>query len=145
MKLIDVDKIIETKYGAKLQDIIDEVGVEEFRKREEEALLSIEDTDGIVSTGGSAIYSKKGMEYLRNKGIVIYLYCSYKTIEERVGDFSKRGIVLKPGQTLQGLYDERVPMYELYSHERVSCDGKAYPKYQAQAIKLIESYLSAQK
>ena len=140
MKLIDTDKLIEQRCGEKLQSIINRLGVDEFRRIEEEVLTSIEDIDGIVSTGGSAVYSKKAMEFFRARGKVFYLYCSYKTIEERIGDFSKRGVVLKPGQDLYGLYRERCPLYERYAHHTVLCDGNAYPRYQAFAIKLIERY-----
>ena len=140
MKLIDTYKLIEKHCGEKLQSIIDRLGIEEFRRIEEEVLTSIEDTDGIVSTGGSAVYSKKAMEFFRARGKVFYLRCSYKTIEQRIGDFSKRGVVLKPGQDLMGLYKERCPLYERYAHHTVLCDGTAYPRQQAFAIKLIERY-----
>lgn len=142
IKLIDSDKLIEKRMGKKLQDLIDELGVVRFREIEEETLLSIDsECDIILSTGGSAIYSTKAMEYLKTKGKIIYLYCSYKTIEGRLGDFSKRGIVFKPGQDLYGLYCERVPMYERFADITISCDGSAYPRYQAYAIKEIKKHL----
>ncbi len=145
IKLIDSDKLIEKRCGKTLQTLIDELGVEEFRKIEEEVLLSIDsEEDAILSTGGSAIYSARAMEYLKTKGKIIYLYCSYPTIEERVGDYSARGIVFKPGQDLYGLYLERVPLYEKFSDLTVFCDGKAYPKYQAAAIKMINKCRCAQ-
>ena len=138
IKLIDSDKLIEKNQGKKLQTLIDELGVEEFRRIEEETLLNIDtEEDAILSTGGSAIYSTRAMEYLKTKGKIIYLYCSFPTIEERIGDYSARGIVFKPGQDLYGLYLERVPLYERFADLTVFCDGKAYPKYQAAAIKMI--------
>ena len=142
IKLVDSDKLIEKRMGKKLQDLIDELGVVKFRQIEEETLLSIDpDCDIILSTGGSAVYSSAAMEYLKTKGKIIYLYCSYKTIEGRLGDFSKRGIVFKPGQDLYGLYLERVPIYEKYADITVNCDGNAYPRYQANAIKEINKCL----
>lgn len=140
MKLIDADKLIEARYGMKLQELIDKHGIEAFRKMEEEVLMSIDsDVDAILSTGGSAVYSAPAMEYLRTKGKVIYLYCSYETIKERIGDFSKRGVVLKPGQDLYGLYMERTPLYERYADYTLNCDGKAFGRYQREGLKLIES------
>lgn len=141
IKLIDSDKLIEKNYGKKLQTLIDEIGVDEFRRIEEETLLSINSAeDAILSTGGSAIYSTKAMEYLKTKGKIMYLYCSFQTIEERIGDYSARGIVFKPGQDLYGLYLERVPLYERFADLTVFCDGSAYPKYQAAAIKMINKF-----
>jgi shikimate kinase len=111
MKLIDSDKLIEKRYGKKLQELIDELGVEEFRRLEEETLLSIEGDNLIISTGGSAVYSDAGMNHMKELGKVFYLFCSCDTVIERICDFSKRGIVLKPGQTIKDLYNERAPLY----------------------------------
>ena len=35
------------------------------------------------------------------------------------------GVVLAPGQTLQDLYRERVPLYESYAHRVIDCSGKS--------------------
>ena len=144
MPLIDSDKLIEKHCGKKLQELIDELGVEKFRKIEEEVLLSIDsESDAILATGGSAVYSSLAMEYLKTKGKIIYLCCSFETIESRLGDFSKRGVVLKPGQSLYGLYEERTPLYAKYADYTLSCDGTAYHKYQAEAIKYIKNTINA--
>jgi len=146
--LIDSDKLIERKMGKKLQVLIDELGVAEFRRIEEEVLLTIKapaDSHLILATGGSAVYSEKAMNYLRTQGKVIYLYCSYNTIKERLGDFSKRGVVLKEGQTLYDLYNERKPMYESYADFTVNCDGTAYPIYQRVAASAIKRFIKAEK
>ena len=144
IKLIDSDKLIEKRVGKKLQTIIDEQGVVEFRRIEEEVLLSITAPEGehlIISTGGSAIYSKAAMDYLKTQGKIIYLYCGFETIKERLGDFSKRGVVLKDGQTLLDLYNERAPMYEAYADFTVNCNGNAYPVYQRVAASAIKRYI----
>lgn len=143
-KQVDTDRLIEKKYGATLAQLIDELGSDGFRKIEEEMLLSIYNNEGenlLLSTGGSAVYSEKGMEYLKSKGKIVYLYCSYETIKKRLGDFSKRGIVLKPGQTLLSLYNERTPLYKKYADVTVNCDGTYYAKYQKDAIEAISKLL----
>jgi shikimate kinase len=33
-------------------------------------------------------------------------------------------VVLRPGQTLRTLYDERVPLYEKYANLTVECENK---------------------
>ena len=144
IKLIDSDKLIEKRMEKKLQVLIDELGVDEFRRIEEETLLSIESPENehlIISTGGSAIYSTKAMDYLKSKGKIIYLYCGFLTIQERLGDYSKRGVVLKDGQTLLDLYNERAPMYESYADFTVNCNGNAYPIYQRVAASAIKRYI----
>lgn len=145
LPLIDSDKLIEKQFGKRLQTILDELGVDEFRRVEEEILLSLrspEDKHLILSTGGSAVYSKKAMNYLRTQGKVIYLYCSLPTIIERIKNPDDRGIVLKPGQTLSDLYYERVPLYEAAADITVSCDGNAYPRYQRELMAIVNKYIS---
>ena len=138
MKNIDADRVIERNAGKKLIDIINEDGPEAFKKLEEEALLSINGDNIIISTGGSAIYYPKVMEYYKSIGKVIYLYCTYEVIKARLGDYSRRGILLKEGQTLEDLYEERCKLYEKYADITVDCSGTAYPKYQERAINAIK-------
>ena len=111
-KNIDSDKIIEKRTGKKLQAIIEEEGLDGFKKIEEETLLSFKFDNVILSTGGSAVYYPRAMEYLKSIGKIVYLYCSYEVIEERLGDFSQRGVVLREGQTLRDLYNERCELYD---------------------------------
>ena len=145
MKLIDSDKLIEKRYGKKLQELIDELGVVEFRRIEEEVLLSIEGDNLIISTGGSAVYSEAGMNHLKELGKIFYLFCSYETVRERIGDFSKRGIVLKPGQTIKDLFDERAPLYKKYADVTILCDGNAYPQYQSAVIRAAKRFIGKEK
>jgi len=138
MKIIDGDKLIEKNTGRNLQDIIDEDGLEAFKKLEEETLLSIKEDNVIISPGGSAIYYESVMEHFRENGIIVYLYIGKRTLKERLGDFSKRGVVLKDGQTLDDLFDEREPLLEKYADVKINCDGRAYSKYQAELISKLE-------
>ena len=145
MKLIDSDKLIEKRCGKKLQELIDELGVDEFRRIEEETLLSITGDNLIISTGGSAVYSEAGMRHLKELGKVFYLFCSYETVRKRIGDFSKRGIVLKPGQTIADLYNERAPLYKKYADVTILCDCEAYPQYQSAVLRAAKRYKSKDK
>lgn len=142
MKLLDGDKLIEAKTGRKLQDIIDEDGLEAFKKIEQETLLSIEDDNIILAPGGSAVYYDSVMQKFKKKGKIVYIYVSLPILKERLGDFSKRGVVLKPGQTIDDLYRERTKLYEKYADIKINCNGKAYPKYRAELIRKIEECLS---
>ena len=138
LKNIDGDRLIERVTGRKLQNIIDEDGLDAFMELERKTLLSI-DSDGLViSPGGSSVYYRDVMEHFKRIGKVIYLYCSYEVIVSRLGDFSSRGVVLKPGQTLKDLYEERCRLYEKYADIVIDCSGNAYPKYQARAISAIK-------
>ena len=141
MKAIDADKVIIRRHGKPLQELISEYGIEGFKKIEEEALLSIDDDNVIISTGGSAVYYDRAMQYYKSRGKIIYLYASLETIRARLGDFSKRGVVLAPGQTLESLYEERCRLYRKYADITVNCDGSFFSKYQAITIRKIRATL----
>lgn len=141
MKLVDGDKVIEQTEGRKLQEIMDQEGLEGFKAIEERVLLSIKNDNMIFTPGGSAVYYPAVMEQFKNSGIVVYLYASAETISNRAVDFSKRGVVLKEGMTMQDLYNERAPLFEKYADITVNCDGTSFAKYKFDAIKKIKNHL----
>ena len=62
LRLVDGDKVIEKVEGRKLQQIMDEDGLEGFKEIEERVLLTIDDNDIVFTPGGSAVYYPKVME-----------------------------------------------------------------------------------
>ena len=138
---IDSDTLIERNEGKKLWQIMEEIGTEGFKKLEEQTLLNFNADNCILSTGGSAVYYDAAMKHLKSLGKVIYLKVDLHVIKERLGDFSKRGIVLKPGQTIDDLYNERCALYEKYADIVVNCSGKAFARYHANLIAEITKYL----
>ena len=142
MKLIDGDRLIESRYGKKLQEIIDEKGLDAFKKIEEETLLSIEDDNIVLAPGGSAIYYDSVMKKCKERGKVIYIYVSLPIIKERLGDYSQRGVVLRPGQTIDDLYEERTKLYEKYADITINCNGRNYGKYRKEMIEKIKDCLN---
>ena len=141
MRLVDVDRIMESHEGMKLHTFIQERGMDAFCKLEEETLLSMGEENTIISTGGSAIYYPRAMEHFRKIGKVIYLYASLDTIVERIGDFSRRGVVMREGQTIEELYEERCRLYEKYADAIVNCDGNAYPKFHHRIEMTMRAFL----
>lgn len=141
LKFIDGDKLIERRMGKRLYEIIDEVGNDGFKKIEEEALLSIEGDGLVISPGGSAIYYESVMEKFKKIGKIIYLYASPEVIIERLGDFSKRGIVLKDGETIYDLYNERAEYFNKYADIKISCNGKSYSRYQSDILRTVSRYI----
>ena len=141
MKTVDGDRLIEQATGKKLQQIIDEEGMDTFKRLEEETLLGITEDNIIITPGGSAIYYPKVMEHFKSMGIVVYLYASPRVIIDRLGDFSRRGVVLKPGQTIIDLYREREPLLKKYADITVNCNGTAFPKYRAEAFYKIQKWI----
>ena len=76
---------------------------------------SLEVDHSIIATGGSVVYGKEAMEHLKSIGTVVYLQLPFEELNRRLSDIKGRGVVLKDGQTLKDLYEERVPLYEKYA------------------------------
>lgn len=124
MSFIDSDLVIQEQKGKKLHELIEEHGLDGFLGIEEQVNCSISPRSAIISTGGSAVYSAAAMEHFNQIAIICYLKLSYEGIQERLGDLAERGVVLREGQTLKSLYDERTPLYEKYANLTVECENK---------------------
>ena len=64
------------------------------------------------------------MQELKKTGRVIYLELEYDQLKKRLGNLKGRGVVLKDGQDLRGLYEERIPLYEKYADIIVDQEDK---------------------
>ena len=122
-EFVDADLLIQKREKRLLKEIIAEDGVDGFLKIEEDVNASIEAERTVIATGGSVIYSDKAMKHLKSIGKVVYLKLNYDDLDSRLGNLKGRGVVLKDGQTLKSLYEERTPLYEKYADITVSEDG----------------------
>ena len=120
-QFLDSDLCIQEKEDRLLHEIISSEGIEGFLEIENRVNASITMKHCVIATGGSAVYGKEAMTHFKQDGIIIYLKLSFISIEERLGDLNKRGVVLKDGQTLKSLYDERIPLYEKYADITIDC------------------------
>lgn len=120
---VDADLLIQSREGKLLHEIISERGVEGFWEVEESVGESIEEQRTVIATGGSAVYGSKAMTHYKQIGTIVYLSLPLGGIRERLGDLYERGVTLREGQDLAGLYEERVPLYEKYADYTVDCAG----------------------
>ena len=112
---IDSDLLIQKAEKKLLKEIIAREGQEGFLKIENRVNASIETEKSVIATGGSVVYCQEAMEHLKEIGTVIYLQLDYPILRRRLGNLIGRGVILKEGQTLKDLYEERVPLYEKYA------------------------------
>lgn len=112
---VDTDIMIQQKHDDLLCDIIEKEGINQFKAYEEAVLCGMSIENSVIATGGSVIYSEKGMKHLRTLGKVVYIDVPFQQIEKRLGNIHSRGIVIEEGQTLKGLYDERLSLYKQYA------------------------------
>ncbi|MGO4494982.1 shikimate kinase [Paenibacillus sp. 2RAB27] len=124
MDFVDTDIVIQQHEGRLLQDIIDNDGIQKFLEIEESTVSELQLKNCIISTGGSVIYSEKAMNILKQDGQIIYLHVPYEEIQRRLINVTTRGIVIKKGNSLEDVYEERVPLYIQYSDFILNCSNK---------------------
>ncbi|MDD6154816.1 MAG: shikimate kinase [Eubacteriales bacterium] len=112
---IDSDLLIQSREQKLLHEIMDEVGVEGFLKIEEDVNASITAERTVIATGGSVVYGEKAMNHLKEISNVVYLKLPHDQLMHRLDDLHDRGVVLKPGQTLEDIFNERSVLYEKYA------------------------------
>ncbi len=118
MDFLDTDLLIQKKKKMKLSEIIASEGLDAFLKTEEEVCLLLDANtvkSSVIATGGSVIYSENAMRHLRRIGTIVYLSIDFETLQKRLHNARKRGVVLREGQTIRELYEERTPLYEMFA------------------------------
>ncbi len=118
---IDTDTMIKQTARCPLQDLIDTKGLLEFRQVEEGVLLGLNLSEYVISTGGSSVYSHKGMIHLKENGFVIFLDVELPVLEKRIHNMDSRGLVKEPRQSFSELFIERRPLYKQYCDISISC------------------------
>ena len=125
-RFIDTDKIIEKKTGLKLQKFLEKKGQVEFLEIEERTILRLKISDRcIISPGGSVIYSKRAMRFLKKRSTVVFLSASFKSINSWIENKSTRGIIGLKRKGLRGVFQERLPLYRKYADTTIRL-GKTY-------------------
>lgn len=122
-QFIDADLLIQKEEGKLLKDIIREKGTDGFIEVENRVNSHIEASRSVIATGGSVVYGTEAMEHLKKIGIVVYLKQNLWHLEKRLRNIKGRGVVLRDGQTLADLYEERTALYEKYADITVDEHG----------------------
>ena len=122
-EFIDTDLLIQKQEKKLLKEIIAEVGNEGFLKIENQVNRDVNPEKAVISPGGSVVYCKEAMEHFKEIGTIVYLKVSYETIDRRISNAKNRGVVLKEGQTLKDLYDERTALFEKYADHIILEEG----------------------
>ena len=119
----DTDLIIQRNEKMSLQSIITTKGNEYFALAEEKAVCGSHFSDCVIATGGSVVYSPNAMRYLSAKGTIVYLKISYETMIRRINNIETRGILLRDGESIAGMYEARQKLYEQYAELTIDCEG----------------------
>ncbi len=121
LDFVDIDTLIEKDQQTPLQDILSDLGVQGFRQLEERLICSMAQQNHVIATGGSAIYSEAGMQHLKRSSVFVLLDVSLPVLQQRVADYSSRGLVKNEHQSFAQLFAERLPLYQKHADVVISC------------------------
>ena len=121
-RFLDTDLLIEETHGCTLQQIVDRKGVQFLRDSEEKILAELQADKAVISTGGSAVFSRLAMQNLSSIADVVYLSISVPTMLKRVKNENGRGLVKSPSTSLNALYFQRLPLYQHWADVTIAND-----------------------
>ncbi len=125
LSFVDVDMLIEADQHTPLQDLLNDHGVQGFRNLEEKVILSMQYKKHVIATGGSAIYSDAGLAHLKRSSVLVLLDVPSPVLQQRIGDYSTRGLVKTEGQSFVQLFEERAPLYQKHADLVIPCGEKS--------------------
>jgi shikimate kinase len=99
--------------------------------------LNVQQT--VIATGGSAIYGETAMRHFALMGHIVYLRCPLSVLDQRIGDMNARGIAAPPGQGLNEVEAERVPLYEQYADATLDVGTQSMEDALDQLLTLIKA------
>ena len=137
-EFVDTDLLIQKQEKKLLKEIIAEKGNEGFLEIENQVNRDLEIDGAVISPGGSVVYCQEAMEHFKQIGTVVYLKAPFEEINRRISNAKNRGVVLKEGQTLKDLYDERVKLFEKYADLTVEEDGSSLEETIDRVLELFE-------
>lgn len=111
IQFVDTDTLIEKTENQSLQTVLDRRGLKYLRSTESNVISSLNVTNHVIATGGSAIYSDSAIEHLHQSSVIVLLSISMQTLNRRVTNVNSRGLAKMPAHPLARLYAERLPLY----------------------------------
>lgn len=140
-KFIDTDLLIQESENRLLHEIIESDGIDGFIGIENKVNSRINTEKSVIATGGSVVYGREAMKHLSEIGTVVYLSLDYRKLKYRLGNIKNRGVVIRKGQRLIDLYNERTPLYEKYADIVIDENGCGIEKTVSRIIENIKSDL----
>lgn len=109
---VDLDDYIEERADCTIREIFERQSEQKFREMEAEALVaSFEWTDKVIALGGGALATEDAMERALQKGLVVYLYASEKTLITRLKPGAMNRPLFTGKDQVKALLTAREPVY----------------------------------
>ena len=138
-RFLDSDLLIQDQEHRLLKEIIAEEGVDGFLRIENRVNASIQAERTVIATGGSAVYGEEAMQHFKKTGRIVFLHLEFEQLKKRLGDLRDRGVVLREGQTLRDIYEEREQLYRRYADLTLDETGRNLEETLAELLHLLQS------
>lgn len=108
---LDLDVLIEERAGKSVSEIFTQLGEQEFRRLESEAIRSLGELKlSVVALGGGAYQSEPNRAALRAAGVTVWLDCPFEVCFERIKGGISRPMLAGESE-LRELFDSRRAAY----------------------------------
>ena len=108
---IDLDERVKSDTGMEIRQIFEQYGEDAFREAETKAVAAVKDTPGnVISCGGGIIKRKRNMEYLKERGYIVWVQRDLELLEP-----TEDRPLSSVREDLVQLFHERKPLYEKYA------------------------------
>jgi shikimate kinase len=136
---VDVDDDIEKAQGVSIAEIFDQRGEAEFRQMEKEALRKrVREVECgrpmVLALGGGAFLDPENRKMLEERGVTLWLDCSFPRICDRLEGQTHRPLARDPDQ-FRKLFDDRREVYAQAEY-RIEADSDDPAAVVAEILKL---------
>lgn len=141
-EFLDSDHEIERKTGATIPWIFEKEGEQGFRGRETTVIDELTARQNLVlATGGGVVTQAPNREFLKQRGIVIYLYTPVEIQLQRTYRDKNRPLlqVENPEKKLKDLLEARDPFYREVAHYIIETNQGAARDLAQKILNLIVS------
>jgi len=140
----DTDRVLESRVGKSIQDMVAYEGWESFRAMEREVLMELLEMEpAVLALGGGAVLDPINRLALRQQGLNVWLVASAQTILERMAQDPESPLrrpaltSLGPEEEVRSLLREREPLYREVAHVLVYTDHRPVEKLVREILELL--------
>ncbi|MCL6617982.1 MAG: shikimate kinase [Anoxybacillus ayderensis] len=139
LPVIDTDAYIEQQVGKTITEIFEEEGEEAFRTYERETLKKLPTEHVIITTGGGIVIQEENRQFMRERGIVIYLHCELHELFRRLADDTTRPLLMENKQKqIKQLFEQRLPWYR-EAHMTIDTTNRTIDDIVENIVSLLKS------
>ncbi len=141
IKSVDTDTLIISHAGMSIPKIVQKKGWKYFRDIESKIIKEIPSSGNVIATGGGSILRKENAEYLKKKGVFVFLDASTDVLLKRNKKALKKPRLTDKKtveQEIRALIKERIPVYRKLANITVSVDKKTPKNIVEEIIKKLK-------